>query len=319
MAMASVVKSGEWSSQGTSFSPVAGVDGSREFLHSEVKRLQREIQENNLVCLDYTRRNERLAFENVNNQKLLNDIQNQAQKIQANIRQNREGHIDSVNELRQLKYRSDQVSADMQSIERQIQSNQDFIQERLEDTGRKEAQVKVVTKQIQKRRGGNDMIARFAQSDFAHSTSGGADGEQKNNQEKIQTDELKQTRETSPTLFVYAPALGVAFFKDILDLTFITSLPVIGFALTACFSLLIFLLLLLTRSNSKLIDSRFLIKFALVLIVASLVESIPILAFLPLETAVILLIYWMDKHLSEEQIDKITQGLALLKGKVSST
>lgn len=129
--------------------------------------------------------------------------------------------------------------------------------------------------------------------------------------------ELEETKASQPTLFAYAPALMVALLKDLLDLVGIGSLPAIGTVITICFSLLIFLLLLLTRANHKLIDARFIIKMGVVLLLGSIVEGFAFgLNFLPIETIVILIIYLMDKHFNDEQIEKITAALHLLhKGK----
>lgn len=125
---------------------------------------------------------------------------------------------------------------------------------------------------------------------------------------------VEETERKKPSLLVYTPALVAALLKDLLDLVLIGSFPGIGTVVTICFSILIFLLLLLTRSNSKLIDSRFLIRAGLVLILGSIAEGFIFgLNFLPIETITVFVIYLLDKNLSNEQITKLTTILAKAK------
>lgn len=132
--------------------------------------------------------------------------------------------------------------------------------------------------------------------------------------------ELAAVKENKPGLIGYSPIFSVALFKDMLDLALVGSFPGVGTLVTFCFSLLIFVMLLLTRSNKKLIDSRFLLRWVVTLILGSMVEGFIFgLNFLPIETITILVIYLMDKHLSNEQIEKVTQALQSLHGKHGKT
>ena len=95
------------------------------------------------------------------------------------------------------------------------------------------------------------------------------------------------------SLFSYAPALLVAFLKDMLDLAFITSLPFIGTFITFCFSLLIFFLLLLNGSGKQ----YSLTKKGIILMGGTIVEGIFFgLNFLPIETMTVFAIYLGDKR-----------------------
>lgn len=130
------------------------------------------------------------------------------------------------------------------------------------------------------------------------------------NQKKELDDKLDETKRSRPTFFSYSLVFVIALFKDIMDFVGIGSLPAIGTVITFCLSLLIFLLLLITRTNKKLIDSRFIIRTGLILLACVLVEGFAFgLNFLPIETATIFIIYFMDKHLSDKQIEKVVEAL----------
>lgn len=90
----------------------------------------------------------------------------------------------------------------------------------------------------------------------------------------------------------YVPALAVALFKDILDLVLIGSLPGIGTVVTLIFSMLIFMLLMLSGSSHKYPMQ----KKGVMLLLGTLTESFFFgLNFLPIETLTVLAIYWSDK------------------------
>ena len=127
--------------------------------------------------------------------------------------------------------------------------------------------------------------------------------------------ELTDAQASKPGLIGYSPVFMAALFKDLLDLIGIGSLPVIGTIITFLMSLLIFFLLLLTRTNKKLVDSRFLLRMVVVLICGTLIEAFVFgLNFLPIETITIGIIYLMDKSLSDEQIAKALSVIAKLHG-----
>lgn len=94
--------------------------------------------------------------------------------------------------------------------------------------------------------------------------------------------------------FLYLPALAVAMFKDLLDFVFIGSLPVIGTVITASLSFLIFALLFLTGSKNQ--TSRRVIVLGLTTLVEGILFG---LNFFPLETAAVLVIYYLDRNSSE--------------------
>lgn len=131
--------------------------------------------------------------------------------------------------------------------------------------------------------------------------------------------ELAEVKKNKPGWISYSPIFTVALFKDMLDLALVGSLPGIGAVVTLCFSGLIFLMLLLVRTNKKLIDSRFLIKRGVVLLLGSLTEGFIFgLNFLPIMTITIAIIYMMDRHLSDKQIEKIIKILQELHGEQAS-
>lgn len=114
--------------------------------------------------------------------------------------------------------------------------------------------------------------------------------------------------ESKPSIWRYTPALLVATLKDLLDLIGLGSLPLLGTAVTICFSILIFLLLLLAKTNSTLTDSRFAIRRAIIFLVGITVEAFAFgLNLFPIEILTVYAIYWLDKHLSAEQIEKFSE------------
>ncbi len=124
--------------------------------------------------------------------------------------------------------------------------------------------------------------------------------------------ELEKVKKDYPSFLLYLPVMMVALLKDLLDLA-IGWIPGVGFLLAVCFGFLLFMLLFIIRANKSLINSRFLIKMGMVFLVGTLIESIPLLNFLPIETTVIYVIYWLDKHLSEKQIKLLMEALHLMK------
>ncbi len=122
-----------------------------------------------------------------------------------------------------------------------------------------------------------------------------------------------EIRKHHTSLLLYAPAFMVAGFKDMMDLVGIGSLPGIGTIVTLCCSILIFLLLFITRTNKSLIQSRFLIRAGLILIFATLVEGLALgLNFLPIEIMTIYAIYWLDKHEGSKAAQAIQGTLSLV-------
>lgn len=107
---------------------------------------------------------------------------------------------------------------------------------------------------------------------------------------------------TAPTeiqvtdLAIYGVALALALFKDILDLVFIGSWPVIGTVITFCVSIAIGCVLLfdgISISQRKM--ARRMTRRFLVLIAGTMVEGILFgLNFFPFETITVGIIYWMS-------------------------
>jgi hypothetical protein len=127
--------------------------------------------------------------------------------------------------------------------------------------------------------------------------------------------ELEQVRRNKATLFSYAAPLAVALQKDLLDFAMIGSLPGIGSIITLCFSLLIFLLIHFSRSESRLMGSRFILRAGLTMIFGSIVEGFAFgLNFLPIETMVVFLIYIMDKNMSDDRIRELLTATRHFKG-----
>ncbi len=100
----------------------------------------------------------------------------------------------------------------------------------------------------------------------------------------------------------YIVALAVAFLKDVLDLAFITSLPGIGTVLTFVFTVAIIVLIILAGLFSVIVGGigpRSLFKVGgtirrlLVILGGGLIEELPGINFLPLETATVVLVMYL--------------------------
>jgi cation transport ATPase len=126
--------------------------------------------------------------------------------------------------------------------------------------------------------------------------------------------ELHQTKKERATWFSYSSVFLLALLKDSLDLAGIGSLPGVGTIVTICFSILIFLLFFLIKSNSKLLDSRFFIRMGVGMLLGSMVEGFAFgLNFLPLETLTVGIIFFMDRHFSDEAIERIMNTIHFFK------
>lgn len=120
-----------------------------------------------------------------------------------------------------------------------------------------------------------------------------------------QFEEVKRDR---PAFIFYLPAVIVASFKDLLDLA-IGWIPGIGFVLAIMFGTIIFILLYFIKTNKSLLSSGLIIKRLLIMIFAVLAESIPLFNFIPITTATVLLIWFLDTHASERQLDLLSRAL----------
>ena len=120
--------------------------------------------------------------------------------------------------------------------------------------------------------------------------------------------DLDEARRDRPAFIWYLPAVMVASLKDLLDLA-IGWIPGVGFVLAVIFGVSIFLLLSLIKTNKSLLSSGFVIRRLLVMIFAILAESIPMFNLIPITTATVFVIYWIDKHASEKQIEILSKVL----------
>ncbi len=95
---------------------------------------------------------------------------------------------------------------------------------------------------------------------------------------------------------IYGVAFMLAGLKDLLDLSFIGSLPVIGTAITFCISIAIgFILLFDGVSGFQRKIARRLTRRYLVLIVGTMIEGFLFgLNFFPFEMFTVVIIYWMS-------------------------
>ncbi len=124
-------------------------------------------------------------------------------------------------------------------------------------------------------------------------------------------------KETKPTLFAYSAPFAIAILKDLLDFVAIGSLPAIGTIVTICFSIAIFFLLLFSKKNKELDDMRLIIRKAVVPICGTVAEGFIFgLNFLPIETMVVYIIYYMDKHSANEQIKQAVTLVETLRKEV---
>jgi hypothetical protein len=115
-------------------------------------------------------------------------------------------------------------------------------------------------------------------------------------QQRIEKGQVILGRQVS--FFSYMPALSVALLKDLLDLTLIGSLPGIGTIITFCFSILIFLLLMMSGSKQR----RSLAKKGLILLIGTITEGLFFgLNLLPIETMTVFFIYLTDKHAGKKE------------------
>lgn len=129
-------------------------------------------------------------------------------------------------------------------------------------------------------------------------------------QVKGQQTELEEVKRNKATIFSYAAPFAAALLKDLLDLGMIGSLPGIGTIITLCFSILIFLLIHLSRTESRLMGSRFILRAGLTMIFGTVVEGFAFgLNFVPIETMCVFLIYIMDKNMSDDRIEQLSRAI----------
>lgn len=143
---------------------------------------------------------------------------------------------------------------------------------------------------------------------------------------------LKITKENKPGIIGYGPIFMVAALKDLLDLTVVFSLPGISFIVSFIFGVVIYILLVSARTNYNLVTSRALLRrimkmrifrqfFSfLMILLAFLVEGLAWgINLFPIETLTVLIIFLMDRSLSDKQIQEILKMLKLYEAEYAST
>jgi hypothetical protein len=91
----------------------------------------------------------------------------------------------------------------------------------------------------------------------------------------------------------FIPAIFAAVIKDILDFIGVGSLPAIGTVITICISIFIGFMMLLAGARGKNGIAKGMMKRLMVLGGGTMAEMLFGLNFFPIETAVVILIYFM--------------------------
>ncbi len=126
--------------------------------------------------------------------------------------------------------------------------------------------------------------------------------------EQQRFDEMRRNR---PAFIFYLPAIIAASLKDLLDLV-IGWIPGVGFVLAVIFGTIIFILLYFIKTNKNLLSAGLMLKRALIMIFAILAESIPLFNFIPITTATVFLIWFLDTHASDKQLKALSLSLRRL-------
>lgn len=110
-----------------------------------------------------------------------------------------------------------------------------------------------------------------------------------------------------PSALLYLGVSMIALLKDLLDLVGIGSLPAIGTVVTLCFTFLIWILLAtFDRSSQNTRGNMHLVR-GLVVIFFGLVEAVGFgLNFLPIETAMVIVLYQLAKRAWRTQQQSVT-------------
>lgn len=113
---------------------------------------------------------------------------------------------------------------------------------------------------------------------------------------KLNAKKMKFTGE-KPSMILYLGISMIALFKDLLDLVGIGSLPAIGTVITFCLTFLIWMLFLVFDKSGGGSKANRVIVRGLILIFVGLVEGFFFgLNLLPIETATIVVLYFMARH-----------------------
>src|SRR3990167_1055209 len=99
-----------------------------------------------------------------------------------------------------------------------------------------------------------------------------------------------------PSAMLYLGVSMIALLKDLLDFVGVGSLPGIGFVVTACFSFLIWILLVVFDNSSKGTRHNMMLIRGLVVIAFAAIEGFAFgLNFLPIETMMVLVLYYLAR------------------------
>ena len=115
---------------------------------------------------------------------------------------------------------------------------------------------------------------------------------------------VAKEKETKPTLWGYKFVFVLAICKDLIDLSIVATIPGIGFIITSMFWIAMFIALYLAKTNRSLFE----IKKIATLVVGFILEAFGfLLATLPMQTIVAVVIFLIDKAESNEKIMKAIQ------------
>ncbi len=111
----------------------------------------------------------------------------------------------------------------------------------------------------------------------------------------------KQTKKPTftgekPSALLYFGVGMIAILKDLLDFIGIGSLPAIGTVVTLCLTFLIWILLVIFDRSSKNKKMNMQVTRGLVVILFGLAEMLFGLDLLPIETAMVILLYFMARR-----------------------
>jgi hypothetical protein len=131
--------------------------------------------------------------------------------------------------------------------------------------------------------------------------------QERQRQQKAAKKRINAVKDGRPTFMRYAPASLTALLKDILDLVGF-SLPGISFVVSTIFSILTFVFLLVAKMNAPFVHKDLVIRRAIILIVGYFVEAfLPGINLLPAGTVSVAIVYLVDKHLTNKQLEKETR------------
>ncbi len=106
-----------------------------------------------------------------------------------------------------------------------------------------------------------------------------------------------------PSALLYLGLAMIAFFKDLLDLAGLGSLPGVGTVVTACFAFLIWILMVMFDGSGGRLKNK--LARSLVLMGFSLVEGLGFgLNFLPLETGTVVILYVMARSAWKKESER---------------